>query len=532
MWPKPPQSMTSNRSHQRARPSLRAWDFVQLFVLATHHPALWLAANVRNQPDFAAVGLVTAALFVLAVAAAGTSGAFTRQMEKAVGACSMAILVFWYWPSLVLDVGPVAGEVAAVAITVLLLLVGWVYGSNRRFRVVALTAGLTMLSVGFALLTIRWLPERELHVRDTSELGVSVGVSNASPPDIYVVVLDGMARSDVLKDLYEFDDSDFRRSLEIAGFSIASEATANYSITHMSLASMLDMRYPLEPGPVPTTADFDELARIMSGDNRFIETLRSAGYSYIHGEHHWWGTRCDPAKADLCLPTPGTNLTAFELLSTTPVGYLLERPAGYPAATATLGRLDQLEEWDRVIGGLPHPHVVFLHFGLPHPPLYLDRNCSPIVDPLRRGTLLNGVPQLPDEVLAERRAAYVGQVECAHRVVDAVLAAAPPGAVVLFVSDHGPDSLGQLGMPPEEVDLEGQWERLSALVSVRLPTTCQDPVPSDISLVNLLPRVLNCVFDAELELVADRYFIAGATGTPLPLVEVQDPDVTYSAASG
>src|SRR5690606_17346223 len=175
MWPKPSQSMTSNRSPQRARPSLRGWDFVQLFVLATHHPALWLAANVRNQPDFAAVGLVTAALFVLAVAAAGTSGAFTRQMEKAVGACSMAILVFWYWPSLVLDVGPVAGEVAAVAITVLLLLVGWVYVSNRRFRVVALTAGLTMLSVGFALLTIRWLPERELHVRDTSELGVSVG---------------------------------------------------------------------------------------------------------------------------------------------------------------------------------------------------------------------------------------------------------------------------------------------------------------------------------------------------------------------
>src|SRR5690606_14747223 len=141
------------------------------------------------------------------------------------------------------------------------------------------------------------------------------------------------------------------------------------------------------------------------------------------------------------------------------------------------------------IGGLPHPHVVFLHFGLPHPPLYLDQNCSPVVEPVRGGKLLNGTPTLPEEVVSERRAAYVDQVECAHRVANAVIDAAPPGSVVVFASDHGPDSLGQVDMPPEEVNLEGQWERLSVLVAVRLPQSCQSPLPSNISLVNLLRRV-------------------------------------------
>ena len=56
------------------------------------------------------------------------------------------------------------------------------------------------------------------------------GVSRTRPlPDIYFIVLDGYGRSDVLKEFYGYDNSDFLRGLKEKGFYVAQDSMANYS---------------------------------------------------------------------------------------------------------------------------------------------------------------------------------------------------------------------------------------------------------------------------------------------------------------
>src|SRR5690606_22276416 len=103
--------------------------------------------------------------------------------------------------------------------------------------------------------------------------------------DIYIVVFDGLARPDVLASLYGFDAKPYLEKLTARGFEIAEGATANYSITHLSLASMFSMSYPLTEGSTPNPNDFDVLEATIEVKNPYVTALRSLGYNYVHGGH-------------------------------------------------------------------------------------------------------------------------------------------------------------------------------------------------------------------------------------------------------
>jgi hypothetical protein len=60
-------------------------------------------------------------------------------------------------------------------------------------------------------------------------------------PDIYFVVLDGYARSDVLARLYGTDNETFLNELETLGFYVARDSRSNYAQTALSLASMMNL---------------------------------------------------------------------------------------------------------------------------------------------------------------------------------------------------------------------------------------------------------------------------------------------------
>ena len=58
-------------------------------------------------------------------------------------------------------------------------------------------------------------------------------------PDIYYIILDGYGRSDVLQELYDYNNSQFISSLEDKGFVVATDSHSNYIHTTLSLASPL-----------------------------------------------------------------------------------------------------------------------------------------------------------------------------------------------------------------------------------------------------------------------------------------------------
>jgi hypothetical protein len=62
-------------------------------------------------------------------------------------------------------------------------------------------------------------------------------------PDVYYIILDSYARSDLLKAELGFDNSDFIQRLQNMGFFIANCSRSNYNNTYNSLASSLNMSY-------------------------------------------------------------------------------------------------------------------------------------------------------------------------------------------------------------------------------------------------------------------------------------------------
>ena len=67
------------------------------------------------------------------------------------------------------------------------------------------------------------------------------GIANL--PDIYLILVDGHSRSDVLREAYDLDNSEFVQDLEDLGFWVADCSTSNYPGTYFSTASMFGLDY-------------------------------------------------------------------------------------------------------------------------------------------------------------------------------------------------------------------------------------------------------------------------------------------------
>jgi hypothetical protein len=61
--------------------------------------------------------------------------------------------------------------------------------------------------------------------------------------DVYLIVLDGYARADVMQSRLGFDNSDFIRQLESLGFFVVPCSRSNYNSTDLSMGSLLNMNY-------------------------------------------------------------------------------------------------------------------------------------------------------------------------------------------------------------------------------------------------------------------------------------------------
>jgi hypothetical protein len=97
-------------------------------------------------------------------------------------------------------------------------------------------------------------------------------------PDIYLVVLDGHGRSDVLKEQFGYDNSAFISQLKDMGFYVADCSQSNYASTRYSLTSMLQMDY------IQIVNDKERVPALKN--TPVLQTLREDGYSIITFENY------------------------------------------------------------------------------------------------------------------------------------------------------------------------------------------------------------------------------------------------------
>src|SRR3989344_5967622 len=112
--------------------------------------------------------------------------------------------------------------------------------------------------------------------------------SSKKLPDIYYLIFDRYGRSDTLKNVYDFDNSDFISYLKKRGFFVPSRSWANYTQTYLSLASSLNMQYldSLVEELGQDAQDVRPLAAMIE-DYQVLRFLKSRGYTYIHAGS-WW----------------------------------------------------------------------------------------------------------------------------------------------------------------------------------------------------------------------------------------------------
>ena len=324
-------------------------------------------------------------------------------------------------------------------------------------------------------------------------------------PDIYIVILDEYANSSVLRERFGFDNRAFEDSLRHLGFTIPTLVRSNYAHTLLSLPSLLNFAYltdlTKELGPRQTDPT---LPNHLVENNRTIFFLKDRGYRIAFFPSQWWISTERSRHADV-------QFRAWE-------GFHLGRAATRsdlrrafvsrtPLALLQRGDRHDADHVQRTLTGLAaltrdsSPTFALAHVLNPHYPYVFDADCRVHA---KRPARKWGQGREQD---------YVEQLQCLNHLllgtVTRLLQDPRAEPIILLVGDHGTNALGyNNASQAEDVSPDQARERLGAFAAFRLPRGVKVDVPDSVTLVNLVPTLLNSYFDTHLPVHPDSLYMS------------------------
>ncbi len=331
----------------------------------------------------------------------------------------------------------------------------------------------------------------------------------ARRPNIYYIILDAYARSDILKTRYDLDNSAFVAALKARGFYVADQSRSNYGQTALSLASSLNSVYldDLVGQVGPASLNRVPLAEMIA-HSRVARRLRDQGYRVTAFSTGFPLTEMREADRYLA---PSWNLTGYTntFINTTPLPLLLRLPmmktqyeAHREQILYTLDHLADAAEGDA-------PTFVFAHLVVPHPPFVFGPKGEPI-DSERRFDFIDGSSLTALTSTEAYTRGYRDQVKFISpqivSAIDRVLARSAEPPIIILQGDHGPGSnLNWQSM--QDTDLS---ERMSILNAYLLPGREYGDLYPSITPVNTFRVVLDRYMGThEGRLKDESYFSQG-----------------------
>ena len=339
----------------------------------------------------------------------------------------------------------------------------------------------------------------------------SVSMQRERMPDIYYIILDGYARGDVLRDIYEFDNTGFLDHLTNNGFYVAKESRANYVTTQLSLASSLNMTHvDILAQTMGADSNDSAILRRMIRDNAVSRITKSLGYRFVFLPSTFGPTRWNPNADAQFRP----ELYPFGRVGKLFIGPIMDNDLGsallhysslWPiadkwilanSASLFVKNLEQLTK----IPALEGPTFTFAHFLPPHPPYIFDQDGN------ARGKKYTLTYWFDKQSYLDQ---LVWVNKSMERVVDQILEQSKDSAVIIIQSDHGSRSSDTreviaFGGPPDRTLV---WERSSILNAYHLPDMCKssDLYPS-ITPVNTFRLIFNSCLGANFEYLEDKTY--------------------------
>jgi hypothetical protein len=403
----------------------------------------------------------------------------------------------------------------------------WAWGKLTSHRTVTIFLNtVSLILTGFSLWTIvstLYQSSSQVQaIRDRiSRTEVTIPDSSRVHPDIYLIILDGYGREDVLRDVYGHDNSEFVRFLREHGFYVADRSSSNYPQTELSISSSMNLQYLNElVSGFGTTSDRSPLRELMS--NTVIRrVLREEGYQFVALPSAALFAQLE--DADIYFRLVSGDINEFEglALSSTIVGVIADSwgwdlpVPGYELHRRyILYSLEKLHE----IPELPSPKFVFAHLLSPHPPFIFDAGGN-FIKPDKPYATWDA--SLYPGATGEYKQSYIDQMTFLnHEVMEVVTSileksAAPP--IIIIQGDHGPGAYYDM-LYLNSSCLIG---RFSILNAYHFPDRKYESLYPSISPVNTFRVILNQYFDADLELLEDRSYFAGWL-SPYQFTEVSD----------
>jgi len=257
-------------------------------------------------------------------------------------------------------------------------------------------------------------------VRQKGELTITSG-KTPDFPDIYYIVLDEYASLDTIKNVWNYDNSQFAEALKEKGFFIAEHSRTPYIETQLCLASYLNMKL-IEKS---TTVNCYQ----MIADNKVVHFLKSKGYSiYYFG--NWFDAGRYKIKANYDIHFSDSTdalvdefaLMAINSSLLTPFSYLFEtEKEDYNAIPFIFKKLREVPHKDS-------PKFIFAHIMSPHGP-FLFNESGRKIDTTNAWNWKDKTYYLGQYIFITRQI---------YSLVDAILTNSKNPPIIVIQSDHGP----------------------------------------------------------------------------------------------
>lgn len=461
------------------------------------YPALFALADVIELVIISEVQLAAASRVIVLVVGASVllTAAVTVALRDPVRAGPIALAVVL---TLLRANRPLLALVMLAAVVLLLLERRLAMAGRVRLPWPRIHEALTLIGGILVVLQVLRLVAAPHPTAPTFNAAWEVPISSlADRRDLFIIVSDAHGRADVLRDGFGYDPSPMLDGLTDNGFSVASGSRSNYLFTELSLTSFLAGAHLRELGldlSQPLRSNWPSAA---IAANPTFKLLRRIGYEtlVVSSGYEHLGFR----SADRFVDTGQAN--ELEVVFARGTSFLtrdIAVPLAFEGARdRTPASIDALVQVAR--SPAPSPQLVLAHIASPHFPYVVDASCRPI--PWGPGTM-GAVSRSNGRADAHGIDLVAQQTACIDSLLGEALRAiaeARPDAIVVLMSDHGPDER----LSWNEPDAVGLADRSAVLFAARTPGQ-PDLFPDDITLVNVLPILFNAYLGTDLPLRPDE----------------------------
>ena len=375
------------------------------------------------------------------------------------------------------------------------------------FLLASLGFGLA-LGYGIMLRTVPW----ELYLRsitDKDNKPAAILTAPTKPSDIYFIILDGYVRSDVLKELYGFDNSEFTNFLLKNNFIIPTDNHSNYAKTALSVSSTLNMQYVQTLLPDAERWPFWWLMTPFIKNSQVRMMLENAGYKTVSVASEWEITNLD--DADIFLKPYPIRMNDYEklLFHTSPLSLFTPFVEKFTLLNTYPSHRKMVEFELKAISEIPDlesPKFVYAHIIAVHPPFIFDKNGNSITPEYKFS--FGDDKEFPGN-LEQYRTGYIHQLQFINHqmesVIDSILKSSVNPPIIIILGDHGSGMLTDYSTPSNGCIRE----RFSNFAAFYLPGMEKNEFPMDISSVNIFRLIFDRYFGTDLKLLENEYYFPG-----------------------